>query len=204
MQADVVAAMKWAWNGYRDHAMGHDSLDVINMNGTAFSDHDLAISLADSLDTLFLLGLHDDFDDAATWAEANLPHKFDGPGKVSLFETTIRVLGRIKLGAGGDSYYEYLLKQWVFSGKRQDRYRDMYETAVTGIMDKLVGRTKKSGWVFLGELEVNGDLTPKMDHLVCFMPGMLALGYMHGMPSSHLDLAKALGRTCFEVVMSSA
>ncbi|KAF0709866.1 hypothetical protein AaE_012747 [Aphanomyces astaci] len=93
MQADVVAAMKWAWNGYRDHAMGHDSLDVINMNGTAFSDHDLAISLADSLDTLFLLGLHDDFDDAATWAEANLPHKFDGPGKVSLFETTIRVLG---------------------------------------------------------------------------------------------------------------
>ncbi|KAF0710637.1 hypothetical protein AaE_012444 [Aphanomyces astaci] len=66
-------------------------------------------------------------------------------------------------------------------------------------MDKLVGRTKKSGWVFLGELEVNGDLTPKMDHLVCFMPGMLALGYMHGMPSSHLDLAKALGRTCFEM-----
>lgn len=76
----------------------------------------------------------------------------------------------------------------------------MYTNAVSGIMTKLVGRTKKSGWVFLGELETNGQLVPKMDHLVCFMPGMLALGYMHGMPESHLDLAKDLVRTCFEVL----
>ncbi|RHY02902.1 hypothetical protein DYB36_011278 [Aphanomyces astaci] len=218
MQADVVAAMKWAWNGYRDHAMGHDSLDVINMNGTAFSDHDLAISLADSLDTLFLLGLHDDFDDAATWAEANLPHKFDGPGKVSLFETTIRVLGYCHdATANGPSFLaEFTSIQLEFKylavltddSDYSEAVEDIMDTvhhriilyrSVTGIMDKLVGRTKKSGWVFLGELEVNGDLTPKMDHLVCFMPGMLALGYMHGMPSSHLDLAKALGRTCFEM-----
>ncbi len=75
----------------------------------------------------------------------------------------------------------------------------MYVTAVNGMMEKLVGRTKKSGWVFLGELEESGELTPKMDHLVCFIPGMLALGYIHGMPASHLELAKDLGRTCFEV-----
>ncbi|ETW08286.1 hypothetical protein, variant 1 [Aphanomyces invadans] len=106
---------------------------------------------------------------------------------------------RIKLGAGGDSYYEYLLKQWLFTGKRETKYRDMYKTAVNGIMEKMVGRTKKSGWVFLGELEVTGELLPKMDHLVCFMPGMLALGYMHGMPPSHLVFAKELGRTCFEM-----
>jgi hypothetical protein len=29
---------------------------------------------------------------------------------------------KISLGAMGDSYYEYLLKQWLQSGKKEDRY----------------------------------------------------------------------------------
>ena len=33
--------------------------------------------------------------------------------------------GRITLGARGDSYYEYLLKQWLLTGKKEDKYVDM-------------------------------------------------------------------------------
>ena len=35
------------------------------------------------------------------------------------------------------------------------------------------------------------------EHLACFLPGTLALGYMNGLASSHLDLAKDLIKTCY-------
>ncbi len=36
-----------------------------------------------------------------------------------------------------------------------------------------------------------------MDELVCFLPGLLALGVEHGMPASHMDLAQELAYTCY-------
>lgn len=41
------------------------------------------------------------------------------------------------------------------------------------------------------------DFKPKMDELVCFLAGTLALGHHNGMPSSHQQLAEDLGRTCY-------
>ena len=40
---------------------------------------------------------------------------------------------------------------------------------------------------------------PIQDHLVCFLPGALALGYMNGLDSSHLDLARELMHTCYQM-----
>ena len=37
------------------------------------------------------------------------------------------------------------------------------------------------------------------DHLVCFLPGSLALGTLHGAPSWHLELAEQVIRTCVEM-----
>jgi mannosyl-oligosaccharide alpha-1,2-mannosidase len=37
----------------------------------------------------------------------------------------------------------------------------------------------------------------QMDELVCFLPGLLALGAQHGMPDSHMDLAQELAYTCY-------
>lgn len=34
--------------------------------------------------------------------------------------------GTITLGARGDSYYEYLLKQWLITGKIEDHYLERY------------------------------------------------------------------------------
>jgi len=103
----------------------------------------------------------------------------------------------ITLGARGDSYYEYLLKQWLQSGKTVDRWRDMYVESVNGMFKHLVKTTDK-GLTYIAEL-INGSPAPKMDHLVCFLPGTLALGYAHGLPESHMDLAKKLTKTCYEM-----
>ena len=39
----------------------------------------------------------------------------------------------ITFGARGDSYYEYLLKQWIQTGKRVDMYKDDFLDAMKGV-----------------------------------------------------------------------
>lgn len=127
--------------------------------------------------------------------------------------------GTITMGARADSYYEYLLKQYLQTGK--DFLLTDYLDAVARIRERLVGTTPGSmQLVYVGEIQRfqrDGDLFPKMDHLVCFLPGTLALGYHHYRQGSlgselvyrghrifndnstfdqHLKLAKDLARTC--------
>lgn len=40
-----------------------------------------------------------------------------------------------------------------------------------------------------------------MDHLACFLPGTLLLGFYNGMPKSHLTLAEGLLDTCYQMYM---
>lgn len=37
-----------------------------------------------------------------------------------------------------------------------------------------------------------------MDHLTCYLPGTLLLGYINGMPQSHMTLAQDLLKTCYQ------
>eukprot|EP00928_Gymnodinium_smaydae_P098987 TRINITY_DN932_c1_g1_i1.p1 TRINITY_DN932_c1_g1~~TRINITY_DN932_c1_g1_i1.p1 ORF type:complete len:595 (-),score=144.26 TRINITY_DN932_c1_g1_i1:130-1914(-) len=113
----------------------------------------------------------------------------------------------VTLGARGDSYYEYLLKQYLQTDKREKHFLQRYLVAIEGVCGQLLRRSS-TGLTFIGEL-LNGEVSsfsPKMDHLVCFLPGTLALGHMHDVDSkrlaescpglSHLDLAVALMETC--------
>merc|ERR1719361_774385 len=94
-----------------------------------------------------------------------------------------RSYSTITLGARGDSYYEYLLKQWLQTGKTLDYLRADYNESMEGVMTRLVQKTYPSGYTFIGELLSGGkDFKPKMDELVCFLPGTLALGHHHGLP----------------------
>ncbi|KAG6961980.1 hypothetical protein JG688_00008830 [Phytophthora aleatoria] len=311
-QKQVVDMVQWAWKGYSEYAYGHDSLNVKTYKGTGLPNHDMALTLVDALDTLYLVGMFDEFDRASEWVANNMEQRIFLNGFISFFETTIRLMGgllssyymsghvhlltianklgmalspafdvyehgvpakdfdivskltraapslaevgtlqmefkylarltgypkyqeqverisdslakqveekytngllpvqinqqsgkittsKITLGANGDSYYEYLLKQWLLSGKKDDKFKTQYMTAVDGITDKLLGKSKPNGFVFIGEL-VYGKFEPKMDHLVCFVPGMLALGYKNGMPEEHLTLAKQLMETCYQM-----
>lgn len=125
----------------------------------------------------------------------------------------------IRLGSRGDSYYEYLLKVWV----QQENYRntslkylfEMYTEAMRGVKHLLVRKTTPNGLVFVGELPhgQNGAFSPKMDHLVCFLPGTLALGATKGITKKkalesnlltnedieNLQLAEDLTKTCVEM-----
>uniref|UniRef100_A0A672LB51 alpha-1,2-Mannosidase n=1 Tax=Sinocyclocheilus grahami TaxID=75366 RepID=A0A672LB51_SINGR len=307
----VREAFRHAWKGYKNFAWGHDELKPIsNSYGEWFG---LGLTLIDALDTMWILGLNEEFAEAREWVAREL--SFDKNVDVNLFESTIRILGGLlstyhltgdsmflekakdigsrlmpafntvskipysdvnigkgtahppqwtsdstvaevtsiqlefrelsrltgdpkyklavmevmkqvhkldgkqdglvpmfinthnglfthqgiyTLGARADSYYEYLLKQWIQGGKTENELLDDYLLAVEGVKKNLLKKSTPSDLTFVGELS-HGHFSPKMDHLVCFLPGTLALGAHYGLPADHMELAKQLMETCYQM-----
>lgn len=311
-QSAIVAAFKHAWKGYKKYAWGHDHLKPIS--GTFQDWFHLGLSIVDALDTIYIMGLTEEFAEAREWVATSL--HFDVNRDVNLFEVTIRVLGSllssyhlsgdkmfldkavdlgtrllpcfnsdsgvpysdvnlatrkahspkwspdsstsevttiqlefrdlsrctgdpkfeesaakvsfhvhgleksdglvpifinantgnfrsystITLGARGDSYYEYLLKQWIQTGQTMDYLRDDFIEAMLGVVKLLTRRTSQNKYLFIGELLAGGrDFKPKMDHLTCYLPGTLALGVRYGLPQEHMQLAEDLMVTCYQM-----
>lgn len=119
----------------------------------------------------------------------------------------------IRLGSRGDSYYEYLLKQYLQTG--EDLYLKMYNESFNGIKKHLTGRSIPNNYLFFGELEkgLDGPLSSKMDHLVCFFGGLFSLGATNGLPLSEakempwwdkfhqtqLEYGEELAKTCYHM-----
>lgn len=117
--------------------------------------------------------------------EANQPA--DGLVPIYVNPQTGNYQGKlIRLGSRGDSYYEYLLKQYLQTNLQEPIYEGMYRESVRGVRKHLVRRSKPSDLAFIGELEngIGKHLSPKMDHLVCFYGGLLALGATNGLTYS--------------------
>ncbi|ETW86588.1 glycoside hydrolase family 47 protein [Heterobasidion irregulare TC 32-1] len=296
----VVEAFKHAWSAYERDAMGADEYHPISRNGSDLTPAGgIGYTVVDSLDTMLLMGLADEYARARAWVATNMT--FERDASFNTFETTIRVLGgllsayhlsgedalfldkakeladrllpafdtpsglplsminlakregisdkdnqglvstaeastlqlefrylahltdediywrkaervmaviragrmppglasifmnpndgrfvtsAIRLGSRGDSYYEYLLKQYVQTDLTEGVYRDMYDDAVQAIHDHLIQKSMTSGLTYTSELiperdptgQISWRLTPKQDFLVCFFGGTLMLG----------------------------
>lgn len=88
----------------------------------------------------------------------------------------------IRLGSRGDSYYEYLIKQYLQTSKEEPVYEEMWNEALDGVRKHLITYSTPSRFTVLGERPdgLKGALSPKVDHLACFMPGTIALGATGG------------------------
>ena len=324
-QKGVVDMFVHAWKGYKEFAWGQDELKPISK--TYSSWFNLGLTIVDSLDTMYIMGLKEQFKEARDWVETSLNLDIDRYN--NLFEITIRIMGgllsafhlsgdkvfldkaydlgnrsmsafdtrsgiplsdinlgkrqakspswtsdssvaevatlqiefkelayatkderfrhvaekisenlhnlhkpnglvpiyinphtgnfvghTITLGARGDSYYEYLLKQWVQNGANFDKTKDKeyflledWLESVKGVQEKLVRQTKPNNYTFVGEL-LSDSYSPKMDHLVCFLPGNLALGakFLAKNPEAPkeqienlMNLAKQMTETCYQM-----
>ncbi|XP_062240845.1 mannosidase, alpha, class 1B, member 1b [Platichthys flesus] len=307
----VRESFRHAWKGYKKFAWGHDELRPISKSyGEWFG---LGLTLIDALDTMWILGLKEEFEEARAWVATEL--SFNKNVDVNLFESTIRILGGLlstyhltgdtlfldkakdigsrlmpafntpskipfsdvnigkgtahsprwtsdstvaevtsiqlefkelsrltqdpqyedaaaevmnqvhkldgkldglvpmfintnngqfthqgiyTLGARADSYYEYLLKQWIQGGKKDNQLLEDYLQAIEGIKKNMLQKSSPNGLTFIGEVS-HGQFSTKMDHLVCFLPGTLALGAHNGLPADHMDLAKQLMETCYQM-----
>ncbi|PSS18182.1 Mannosyl-oligosaccharide 1,2-alpha-mannosidase [Actinidia chinensis var. chinensis] len=86
----VKNAMIHAWSSYEKFAWGHDELQPQTKNGVD-SFGGLGATLIDSLDTLYIMGLDEQFQRAREWVANSLD--FNKNYDASVFETTIRVVG---------------------------------------------------------------------------------------------------------------
>ncbi|XP_034968786.2 endoplasmic reticulum mannosyl-oligosaccharide 1,2-alpha-mannosidase isoform X1 [Zootoca vivipara] len=310
-QMAVIEAFRHAWKGYKEFAWGHDELKPISKS---FSEwFGLGLTLIDALDTMWIMGLKEEFKEARKWVATDL--NFNKNVDVNLFESAIRILGGLlstyhlsgdslflekakdigsrlmpafntpskipfsdvnigrgtahpprwtsdstvaevtsiqlefrelsrltgeekfqkavdgvmrhvhtlagkndglvpmfintnsgqfthlgvyTLGARADSYYEYLLKQWIQGGKKENELLEDYVKGVEGVKMHLLRKSQPRRLTFVGEL-AHGRFSAKMDHLVCFLPGALALGAHNGLPADHMALAVELAETCYQM-----
>jgi hypothetical protein len=86
----VRDAMIHAWSSYRKYAFGADELLPLSKKPSQ-NWGGVAATLVDALDTLWLMGLREEFWEARDWVRDKL--SYDDVGAVSVFETTIRSLG---------------------------------------------------------------------------------------------------------------
>lgn len=88
-QRAVVEAFLHAWKAYKQHAWGHDELKPLSRSYSEWFR--VGLTLIDSLDTMYLMNLKEEFQEARNWIATKL--SFDKNIDVNLFEITIRVLG---------------------------------------------------------------------------------------------------------------
>ena len=89
-QQAVVDMFKHAWMGYTKYAWGHDELLPISKSGT--TSYGMGMTIIDSMDTMWLMGLTEEFHRAREWVASSL-NIVGNHREVSVFETNIRVLG---------------------------------------------------------------------------------------------------------------
>lgn len=145
----------------------------------------------------------------------------DGLVPIYVYATTgVFRTQNIRLGSRGDSYYEYLIKQYLQTNKQENVYKEMWEQALEGVRKHLITYSEPAAFTVLGERPngLGGELSPKMDHLVCFMPGTIALGATGGLPikearklpdwnkkkEAEMKLARELTYTCWGMYKAMA
>ena len=108
----VKAAFKRSWKGYKKHAWLHDEVTPVEP-GALDTFGGWAATLVDSLDTLWLMGMKAEFDEAVT-ALDKIDFSKTEEERLNVFETTIRYLGGF-LGAYdiSDGAYPMLLKKAI-------------------------------------------------------------------------------------------
>ena len=105
-------------------------------------------------------------------------------------------IGRKCVGAREDSYYEYLYKVWVSTGKKKDIYHQVYQFSKHAILATLL-ETSISGDMYLKEIQDNGEDANILEHLACFYPGLLALEtIIEGYNTTQERIAMGLTKTC--------
>nr|XP_051713315.1 mannosyl-oligosaccharide 1,2-alpha-mannosidase IB isoform X4 [Oryctolagus cuniculus]XP_051713316.1 mannosyl-oligosaccharide 1,2-alpha-mannosidase IB isoform X4 [Oryctolagus cuniculus]XP_051713317.1 mannosyl-oligosaccharide 1,2-alpha-mannosidase IB isoform X4 [Oryctolagus cuniculus]XP_051713318.1 mannosyl-oligosaccharide 1,2-alpha-mannosidase IB isoform X4 [Oryctolagus cuniculus]XP_051713319.1 mannosyl-oligosaccharide 1,2-alpha-mannosidase IB isoform X4 [Oryctolagus cuniculus] len=90
----IKEMMKHAWDNYRAYGWGHNELRPIARKGHStniFGSSQMGATIVDALDTLYIMGLHDEFRDGQNWIENNLD--FSVNSEVSVFEVNIRFIG---------------------------------------------------------------------------------------------------------------
>ncbi|KAK6727351.1 hypothetical protein RB195_005194 [Necator americanus] len=323
----VKQMTKFAWDNYRKYAWGANELRPVSKGGhsaSVFGAGDIGATIVDAIDTLWIMGLKEEYEQARSWIQHSLDFSRAARGDLSVFETNIRFVGGLlsiyaltndkmyvekaeaiaklllpafdtptgipyalvnpttglaknygwasggcsilsefgslqlefdylshvtgnkifsekvkkirnfltelekpnglyplylnprtgkwgsldhSIGALGDSFYEYLLKHWVITGKKDKLTKDEYDAAVFAMEKKMLYESQPNKLWYFANLR-GSRVEHKMEHLACFSGGMFALHSANEendtVAAHYLDLAEKLAHTCHESYARSA
>ncbi|XP_043243879.1 mannosyl-oligosaccharide 1,2-alpha-mannosidase IA-like [Amphibalanus amphitrite] len=106
----------------------------------------------------------------------------------------------VSTGALGDSFYEYLLKEWLRSGRRDTEALTMFRHAIGNITERMLKKSKLSGLTYLAEVQYERP-NHKMDHLACFIGGLYALAGVTDKnkdSARYMEIGAEITNTCHE------
>jgi len=110
----VKEMMKFAWKGYAENAWGFNELNSelgVPHNDSVFGSHHIGLSIIDSLDTLYIMGLHEEYERGRKWVADNFTlDNIDG--YLSVYELTVRIAGGLlsMYAMTGDDVYKKMFK----------------------------------------------------------------------------------------------
>ncbi|XP_033239433.1 mannosyl-oligosaccharide alpha-1,2-mannosidase IA isoform X3 [Drosophila pseudoobscura] len=143
----VVQMMEHAWHNYKLYAWGKNELRPLSQrphSGSIFGSYDLGATIVDGLDTLYIMGLENEYREGRDWIERKF--SLDNiSAELSVFETNIRFVGgMLTLYAfTGDPLYKEKAQHVA------DKLLPAFQTP-TGIPYALVntksGMAKNYGW----------------------------------------------------------
>mmetsp|Transcript_52914 Transcript_52914/g.92941 ORF Transcript_52914/g.92941 Transcript_52914/m.92941 type:complete len:522 (+) Transcript_52914:98-1663(+) len=118
----------------------------------------------------------------------------------------------VSVGSMGDSYFEYLLKRYIQGGCKQHELLSTWKKAMNELRGSLL-RKSPQGLTFIASPAVrHGGQLPvassdSMEHLSCFVGGMLALASQQ-VPSEEVEdwwlpTGAEITRTCYEMYQST-
>ncbi|KAI3642906.1 hypothetical protein MP228_012461 [Amoeboaphelidium protococcarum] len=162
-QAYIKDMMIHAWGSYVKFAFGKDELRPQSKSGKSWIDGSgYAATVLDSLDTLWIMDMKEDFEIARKYVEDQLT--FDVQGGVSVFETNIRVVGGL-LSAYDLSGHKIFLERAV---QIVERLLPAYNTK-TGIPNSMIdlhsGSSYRHGWTSGYVLSEYGSMLLEFQHL---------------------------------------
>lgn len=164
----IVEMMHHAWNGYKKYAWGANELSPLSKkacHGGVFGKNDIGLTIIDALDTLYIMGLKEEYKEARLWVQTNFTlDNCEGP--IDAFEMTIRIVGGFlsMYALTGDSLYKNKAKYVV------DKILPMFETP-TGIpktmIDFRTNQTTNYEWAYGGSsiLSQYGSFHLEFDYL---------------------------------------
>ncbi|EGC38588.1 hypothetical protein DICPUDRAFT_86464 [Dictyostelium purpureum] len=138
---------------------------------------------------------------------AKMKTKYNGlyPCMVSM-DATEFCYSSISLGAKGDSFYEYLLKMWIYTDG-EEKYSRLFVASADSII-KYLYRVTKAGHGFIGKIK-DDRLEELNEHLTCFAGGMFALASVTNITGNtekneiYMQVAKEITKTCVQSYFKS-
>ncbi|KAG7316380.1 hypothetical protein KOW79_019921 [Hemibagrus wyckioides] len=92
-RAKIKEMMQFAWDNYKRYAWGSNELRPVSKQGHSSNLFGSlrGATIVDALDTLYIMGMYDEFEAATEWVEKNLD--FNMNTEISVFEVNIRFVG---------------------------------------------------------------------------------------------------------------